>query len=300
MQEWRILKTHLPDTIYVRAYENRIDLMRAAIVGAAGTPYHDGIFFFDIAFPADYPARPPLIHYRSFGLRINPNLYASGLVCLSLLNTWHGKKSEIWSPSGSTMLQVLVSIQGLVLNEKPYYNEPGTGVWPGRGYWDKRSNAYSEDVFVLCCKTMMFLMRRAPKNFEGFVADHFRVTAPAILSACKAYMEGRASVGHYYASNVVDHDGSSSSSSLVQVSDKFKGAMRKLFPDLVDAFARSGASVGNFVEQVAVERNANPRDVVDRKKKGGMGKWVWGKLKNALGFKKKKKNSGKNKASSSK
>ncbi|KAJ4840138.1 putative ubiquitin-conjugating enzyme E2 25 [Turnera subulata] len=111
--------------------------MRAAIIGAAGTPYHDGIFFFDIAFPANYPARPPLIHYRSFGHWINPNLYASRLVCLSLLNTWHGKKSEICSPSGSTMLQVLVSIQGLVLNEKPYYNEPGTGFGLGAAtsYW---------------------------------------------------------------------------------------------------------------------------------------------------------------------
>ena len=30
------------DTIYVRAFEDRMDLLRAVTVGASGTPYHDG------------------------------------------------------------------------------------------------------------------------------------------------------------------------------------------------------------------------------------------------------------------
>jgi hypothetical protein len=46
--------------IYVRVYEERIDLLRAAIVGPAGTPYHDGLFFFDVRFPSDYPKCPPV------------------------------------------------------------------------------------------------------------------------------------------------------------------------------------------------------------------------------------------------
>ena len=32
--------------------------MRAAILGSPGTPYHDGLFFFDIFFPPDYPHEP--------------------------------------------------------------------------------------------------------------------------------------------------------------------------------------------------------------------------------------------------
>lgn len=48
------------DTITVRVYESRIDLLRAVIVGAEGTPYHDGLFFFDISFPSDYPNVPPV------------------------------------------------------------------------------------------------------------------------------------------------------------------------------------------------------------------------------------------------
>jgi ubiquitin-conjugating enzyme E2 O len=44
----------------VRAYEDRMDLLRAVIMGPAGTPYHDGLFFFDIYFPSQYPSVPPV------------------------------------------------------------------------------------------------------------------------------------------------------------------------------------------------------------------------------------------------
>jgi Ubiquitin-conjugating enzyme len=61
-------------------------------------------------------------------IRFNPNLYQCGKVCLSLLGTWTGPG---WQPRKSTLLQVLVSIQGLILVPDPYFNEPG---WePSRG-----------------------------------------------------------------------------------------------------------------------------------------------------------------------
>ena len=49
-----------------------MDLLRAAMVGAAGTPYQDGLFFFDLQLPPSYPAAPPQVCYRSFGLCVNP------------------------------------------------------------------------------------------------------------------------------------------------------------------------------------------------------------------------------------
>jgi ubiquitin-conjugating enzyme E2 O len=103
--EWAALEASLPDSIYLHVYEGRMDLMRAVIVGAAGTPYHDNLFFFDFHFPPEYPNSPPLAQYHSGGLRVNPNLYESGKVCLSLLNTWNGKGTELWD-STSSMLQV--------------------------------------------------------------------------------------------------------------------------------------------------------------------------------------------------
>jgi ubiquitin-protein ligase len=40
-----------------------MDLLRAAIVGPAGTPYHDGLFFFDVHFPPEYPRYPPVCYH---------------------------------------------------------------------------------------------------------------------------------------------------------------------------------------------------------------------------------------------
>lgn len=93
------------------------------MIGPQGTPCHDTIFFFDFAFPFMYPAKPPQVFYRSHGLRLNPNLYKNGWLFLSLLNT-----------AESTILQVLVWIQGPVLNAKPYYNAPIglRGKWAGK------------------------------------------------------------------------------------------------------------------------------------------------------------------------
>ncbi|KAJ1381839.1 ubiquitin-conjugating enzyme/RWD-like protein, partial [Ochromonadaceae sp. CCMP2298] len=54
--------------------------------------------------------------------RFNPNLYNCGKVCLSLLGTWAGPS---WDPSVSTLLQVLISLQSLILVPDPYFNEPG-------------------------------------------------------------------------------------------------------------------------------------------------------------------------------
>ncbi|KAJ0034990.1 hypothetical protein Pint_24328 [Pistacia integerrima] len=303
MQEWKILEKHLPESIFVRVYENRIDLLRAVIVGAAGTPYHDGLFFFDIVFPTDYPARPPCVYYRSFGLRLNPNLYANGRVCLSLLNTWTGKKCEKWNPQESTVLQVLISIQALVLNEKPYFNEPGHGMWPGRNIWEKKSSAYNEDVFVLSCKTMIFVLRKPPKNFEGFVSGHFRERGHVILSACKNYIQGHVRVGYFRndesfcspSSGSGSGSGSgSSSSAFVEVSEKFKGLMVQLYPELVTAFSRTGANLGNLVEQIKVEKRTTSLkgevSVMNKKKKeknkNGIASRVFGKIKGVLGLKK--------------
>ncbi|KAL6513351.1 putative ubiquitin-conjugating enzyme E2 25 [Orobanche gracilis] len=97
-------------------------LLRAVIIGAEGTPYHDGLFFFDVHFPGSYPSKPPLVYLHHGGLHLNPN-FMGGSVCLSLLNTWpSSNRNEKWLPSVSTVLQVLVSIQGLMLTKKPVFN----------------------------------------------------------------------------------------------------------------------------------------------------------------------------------
>ncbi|OEL13963.1 putative ubiquitin-conjugating enzyme E2 26 [Dichanthelium oligosanthes] len=57
--DWKLLEKDLPASIYVRVAEDRMDLLRAAIIGPKGTPYHDGLFFFDVHIPSAYPSGPP-------------------------------------------------------------------------------------------------------------------------------------------------------------------------------------------------------------------------------------------------
>ena len=129
--EAQLLSAHLPSGIHVLTYESRLDLLRCAIAGPARTPYHQSLFVFDVCLPSTFPQVPPVLHYHSRGVRLNPNLYAEGKVCLSLLNTWNGRLSERWNPDASTLLQVLLSLQGLVLgDEEPFYLEAGSATHP--------------------------------------------------------------------------------------------------------------------------------------------------------------------------
>lgn len=45
-------------------------------------------------------------------------------MCVSLLGTWSGRGVEVWGKD-SSLLQVIVSLQGLILNSEPYFNEAG-------------------------------------------------------------------------------------------------------------------------------------------------------------------------------
>ncbi|KAK7845068.1 putative ubiquitin-conjugating enzyme e2 25 [Quercus suber] len=237
--EWKMLEKNLPETIFVRVYEARMELLRAVIIGPAGTPYHDGLFVFDCLFPTSYPNSPPMVYYYSGGLRLNPNLYDCGKVCLSLLGTWTGKQSENWIPEKSTMLQVLVSIQALILNDKPFFNEPGYESTYTGAEGERRSNDYNENVFILSLKTMMYTLRRPPKHFEDFVAAHFRDCARNILAACKAYTEGvpvgSAAVGSVMEDVVQDKAGK-------RKSVDFKSTLSKMMNMLITNFAKNGST----------------------------------------------------------
>lgn len=241
-QEWSILEKNLPESIYVRIYEDRMDLLRAAIVGSNGTPYHDGLFFFDIFLPPGYPHEPPLVHYHSGGLRVNPNLYESGKICLSLLNTWTGTGSEVWNPESSSILQVLLSLQALVLNEKPYFNEAGYDKQIGRAEGEKNSISYNENAFLMTWKSMLYLLRQPPKHFEPLIEEHLKLRSQNILLACKSYLEG-APVAYALDSGSTEHENQKGGST------GFKIMLGKLFPKLVETFSGKGIDCSRFTEE---------------------------------------------------
>ncbi|CAF1953920.1 unnamed protein product [Brassica oleracea var. botrytis] len=240
-RDWKILQNNLPDGIFVRVYEDRMDLLRAVIAGAYGTPYQDGLFFFDFHLPPDYPSVPPSAYYHSGGWRLNPNLYEEGKVCLSLLNTWTGRGNEVWDPKSSSILQVLVSLQGLVLNSKPYFNEAGYDRQIGTAEGEKNSLGYNENTFLLNCKTMMYLMRRPPKDFEELIKEHFKKRGYYILKACEAYMKGYLIGSLAKDASIINEHSSANSTSV-----GFKLMLAKIAPKLFSALSEVGADCNEF------------------------------------------------------
>ncbi|KAM7259494.1 hypothetical protein ACFE04_015235 [Oxalis oulophora] len=134
MKELSILKSDnniLPtNSIYVRAYEEDVGLFRAAIMGLPGTPYHHGLFFFDLEFRSGYPDHIlPIVSYS-------------------------------------------------------------------KELMDQTYNVYA---FIASCKLLMKIKNNPPFHFhfEDIVENHIQMNGKLFLKACKAYQQGRVSVGFY-------------------------------------------------------------------------------------------------------
>ena len=152
-QEAVTLSTSLPlsysSSVFLRTDTDRLDIMKVMIVGPEDTPYANGLFEFDVYFPLDYPNSPLQIKLQTTGegrVRFNPNLYQDGKVCLSILNTWHGRPEEKWNSQTSSLLQVLVSIQSLILVSEPYFNEPGYERSRGTSSATQHSREYDANI----------------------------------------------------------------------------------------------------------------------------------------------------------
>lgn len=95
---------------------------KALIMGPKDTPYENGAYLFEFEFPNNYPHSPPKVTYHTNDgfTRLHPNLYRSGKVCISLLNTWKGDQ---WS-SCQTISSILLTLC-TILTKDPLMNEPG-------------------------------------------------------------------------------------------------------------------------------------------------------------------------------
>ena len=161
--------------------------------GPEGTPYANGCFFFDLYLP-NYPHQSPKVTFLTTGqgkVRFNPNLYNCGKVCLSLLGTWSGPG---WESGKSTILQVLVSIQGLILVPDPYFNEPGYERSRNTIRGQKASDEYNTNIrrYTLQYAILEMVQRTAHSiqdsrhehdvypEFAQVILRHFAVKAAAL------------------------------------------------------------------------------------------------------------------------
>lgn len=194
-KEHKILTQALPDGAYVRTWEGALDCMRILLLGSLDTPYEYAPFIFDMHLDASFPNHPPALYFHSWTDGqgpCNPNLYEDGKVCLSLLGTWPGDdKGETWSPD-STILQIIVSLLGLVLVKEPYFNEAGYEARVGSVEFQIPSALYSERVFL---KSRSFIAQVLQHPVGGFEDDikALYLSGPSLLE--RAIAEAIKTVG---------------------------------------------------------------------------------------------------------
>lgn len=144
----------------------------AMIVGPENTPYFGGYYFFKFTFPEDYPFSPPTVTYMTNDgtTRFNPNLYKSGKVCVSILNTWAGDK---WSAC-QTITSILLTICSL-LNNEPLLNEPGL-TKTSRGFLEYQKSIEYMNIKFAICDMMDVTNSSIPEPFTifySFMKEHF-------------------------------------------------------------------------------------------------------------------------------
>jgi ubiquitin-protein ligase len=172
-----------------------MDMLRVMIIGPDHTPYANGCFFFDIKLPSNYPEVAPEVKFLSTGggsIRFNPNLYKCGNVCLSLLGTWSGPG---WVSGHSTLLQVLVSIQSLILVPDPYYNEPAHERVRETEHGAALSKAYNQDIrkhtltVMTCHLSSMLGNSNEYGEFESAMSNHFFEKRSSIQQELSSWMK---------------------------------------------------------------------------------------------------------------
>lgn len=213
-QEIADLTASLPidsyNAIFVRSDENRLDLMKSIIAGAEGTPYANGLFEYHVYLPPEYPSSPPKCNLETTGsgdIRFNPNLYACGKVCLSLLGTWRGNASENWDPKISNLLQLFLSIQSVVMSEEIYFNEPGYEHEAGTEEGEAKNEGYSNIVRMGNIKfAMIGMIKKPPVGFEDIVRRHFYIKHEVIMKEVSSWVK-MAEIRHAsYSGLVIDHN----------------------------------------------------------------------------------------------
>jgi len=100
-----------------------------------------------------------LEHYNQSGVRMHPNMYNCGKICLSILGTWTGDK---WTPLMSVEY-LLRTVQSL-LDDDPMKHEPGrTG--------DKEYNKFIR-YYSLQYLLIDYLENETEPEFKNFIVNH--------------------------------------------------------------------------------------------------------------------------------
>ncbi|KAL4427388.1 hypothetical protein ABPG74_009660 [Tetrahymena malaccensis] len=237
------------NSIFLVYDEQRLDVMRALIFGSEDTPYAHGAYFFDIFIPDDYPQNPPkvsIVSTKNNSIRFNPNLYADGLVCISLLGTWEGEQSENWDPTNSNIYQILISIQSLIMNEDVYFNEPYYQEWKGTEQGNKCNRAYSNIVkYFNIQHAIGDMIENPPYEFQQVIYTHFLLKREAIKATAQEWIE-QAKKGEecLYDELIEDHN--------QQISSKFSSEREAYLQSLQEEVERVNKLLDSLDERLVL------------------------------------------------
>ena len=188
--------TDIDNSIFVTVNKKKKFEQRYLIVGPSDTPYAHGCFIFDAYIPPQFPKVAPSVRMRNTGgATMNANLYADGKVCLSILGTYIGppaQSGEKWIPDKSTVFQVILSIQTLILNEDPYFNEPGYEQNKNRPDYKKTSKQHNTTCSLNTMKHTIRDVLKHPETypeFEEVIKTHFKYKKTQIIKCCEQWVK---------------------------------------------------------------------------------------------------------------
>ena len=194
--------------IYCQFNESNMYKLRAFILGNPETPYQYGYYLFDIEFPKNYPISPPSVKFLTNDgrVRVNPNLYKCGKVCLSFLNTWQGPK---WTAC-MNLSSSLRNIQS-ILHENPINNEPG---WENVNLKDRRAKKYNLVLSYFNIKTAIVdnINNCQSEYFKNIMIDYLKKNYNLILKELN---------------NLEKHDNKTIYSNIYNINIKFKVKLLK-------------------------------------------------------------------------
>ena len=192
--------------IYYHHDESDLLTGYALLIGPEDTPYSGGYYFFKISYPTDYPHSPPkfVFHSNDGVMRMHPNLYKCGKVCLSILNTWHGDQWDGCQTIGS----VLMTIRHILTNE-PLRHEPGLDE-RHPDFYKYTQLVYYHNIKVAMCDVLdqTFIKRSFPALYEDakrdFV-DNYEQKVAILKKAedsLKEYMRSHHSINTFGTDNI--------------------------------------------------------------------------------------------------
>ena len=130
-------------------------------------------------------------------MRFNPNLYVTGKVCLSILNTWTG---ESWT-SCQTIFSILLTLSS-ILCEDPLLNEPGIR----EGHNDIKKYNYLvtyKNIEFSICKIIEFVCNyeSCSKAIKGDIAIMHKFKD----IICETFIKNKGNIIEYINSNKIKY-----------------------------------------------------------------------------------------------